>query len=93
MTMQTCVDYQEDISHTEHVLEVFEHLYTSTNSRGQGDFLCKFGDGDGTVLVDLMSGSEFPDDFDFASLVGKRVKVKHTHAYQYIAIDAEILPN
>lgn len=91
--MRTYVDYQDDVSPTEHVLEVIEYLYTPTNFRGQGDFRCKFGDGDRTVIVDLMSGSEFPDDFDYASLVGKRVKVDHTHAYQYIADSVEILPN
>ena len=89
--MRTYVDYQDDVSPTEHVLDVVEHLHTTTNSRGLGDFRCKYGDGDRTVIVDLMSGSEFPDDFDFQSLVGKRVKVTHTHAYQYIANDAVIL--
>lgn len=89
--MRTYVDYQEDVAPTEHVLEVIEHLYTPANTRGLGDFRCKFGDGDRTVIVDLMSGSEFPDNFDFASLVGKRVKVTHTHAYQYIASDAQVI--
>jgi len=89
--MAALFDYQEDVSPTEHVLTVVEHLYTPTNHYGMGDFNCTFGDGGKTIKIDLMSGSEFPDDFDFSSLVGKRVKVGCSHAYHYIANDTQIL--
>jgi hypothetical protein len=85
------IDYQEDVSSSEHVLEVVSHCYDSYAKSGMGDFVCKFGDGERTVRVDLMSGSRFPDDFDYASLVGKHVKVSHSHGFLFIANDAQII--
>lgn len=89
--MRKYIDYQEEIAPTEHVLNVARHLHTPTNGYSLGDFECKFSQTDQTVIVDLMSGSEFPDDFDYSSLVGKQVKVTNTHALHYIATDAKVL--
>ena len=85
------IDYQDDVSGSEHVLEVVSHCYDSDAKSDMGDFLCKFGDGERTVRVDLMSGSEFPDDFEYSSLVGKHVKVSHSHGYLFIANDAQVI--
>ena len=85
------IDYEKDIAPTEHVLEVVRHLYCPATHSGYADFECKFGDGDRTVRVDLVSGSTFEDDFDFASLVGKSVKVSHSHGYLFVANDTQVI--
>ena len=88
------VDYDTDISANRHKLKVVKHLYDSSRPdiNNIGDFECEFGDGNRTVRVDLMSGSTFPDNFDYSTLVGKYVSVGHTHGYLFIANDAEVLP-
>jgi hypothetical protein len=88
------VDYEADISANQHKLKVVKHLYDSSRPclNGLGDFDCEFGDGNRTVRVDLMSGSVFPDNFDYSTLVGKYVSVSHTFGYLFIANDTEVLP-
>ena len=89
------IDYEGDIAPAEHVLDVVRWLYDPSrpDAHSMGDFECKFGDGERTVRVDLMSGSTFEDDFDYSILVGRRVKVRHAHGYLFIADDPKLLPH
>jgi hypothetical protein len=91
MTMK---DYETDIAPAEHILGVVRWLYDPKrpDAYSIGDFECTFGDGNRTVRVDLMSGSTFEDDFDYSSLVGRRVKVGHAHGYLFIADEPKLLP-
>lgn len=85
------IDYHSDIAPTQHRLKVLRCLHDGTvySKYSHGDFECEYGDR--KVFVDLMSGSSFPDDFDYSSLVGETVNVDHTHGYMFIATDATIV--
>ena len=87
------IDYEQEIAPTQHILDVVKWLYEPQrpDKHSIGDFECRFADGKRTVRVDLMSGSSFPDDFDYSSLVGKRVKVSHTHGFLFIANEPEVI--
>ena len=82
------INYHGDVSNSPHDLKVVAHLYDESRPdlHGYGDFMCDFNGR--SVIVDLISGSEFPDDFDYKSLVGKTVSVDHSHGYKYIASNA-----